>query len=57
MTYSQLFQILKELTSDRLQDDVTVQNSDTGEFYGVGDVAISEDDDVLDAGHIYLVVK
>lgn len=59
MKYRELKAQLEKFTEEQLDQDVTVYVSGEGEYFGlVQDFPIceSEADDVLDAGHKYLVI-
>ena len=55
MTYQGLKNRLEEMTSEELNNDVSICVG--GEFYELESVEISEDCDVLDDGHPYLFVE
>jgi hypothetical protein len=57
MTYKELIEELQKLPADRLNDTVTVYDSDRDEYVGVNhtSIALAEHNDVLDPGHLYLV--
>jgi len=59
MTYKQLIKSLMEIPAERLNDDVTVFDPDREDFCVVNHVELSDEktNDVLDAGHAYLVLK
>jgi len=59
MTYKQLIKSLMEIPAERLDDTVTVFDPDQDDFCGVNhlELATEETNDVLDAGHAYLVLK
>ena len=54
MTYRELIQELLALKPDQLDDDATVYIVD--EFYAVKRVFVTEEDDVLHAGHPFLAL-
>lgn len=59
MTYEELAEYIANLTTEQKQQDVTILVSGVNEYYPlVGDYpAVEADaDDVLDAGHPYLVI-
>jgi hypothetical protein len=58
MTYAELIAELQSLDPARLQDTVTVYVSSQDEFYAVNEfqIAVSDDNDVLDDGHAYLEI-
>ncbi len=57
MTYAELLVRIYNLSPERLQDTVTVWNSEIDEFQAVSAVDIADDNcDVLDTGHLFLVV-
>lgn len=58
MTYAELLAELQSLDPDRLQDTVTVYISDDDEFYAVKEmqIAVGDDNSVLDDGHAYLEI-
>jgi hypothetical protein len=53
MTYAQLQKILASVPSHKLDADVSIYAPD-GEFYPLAYVAVSNDNGVLDDGHLYL---
>lgn len=59
MTYRQLLQELQNLPEDRLNDTVTVHDPYEVEFIPVvhTNIASEIDNDVLDPGHLFLVLK
>ena len=48
-----------EIPADRLNDDVTVFDPDREDFCAINHLELSDEktNDVLDAGHAYLVLK
>jgi hypothetical protein len=59
MTYAELAKMISEMTSEQAGSDVTVFIRGVDEFYPLRDknpIAFSDVDDVLDAGHPFLVV-
>ena len=59
MTYRELAAlIMEEFNDDQLDMDVTVYNADQDEYFLLAEtpVAITSEDDVLDADHPYLIV-
>jgi hypothetical protein len=60
MTYRELLQILQGLSSEQLDQTVTIHKVDEDEFYHVaGDQLFAADEeeiDTLDHGHIYLEI-
>ena len=58
MTYAELLAELQSLDPDRLQDTVTVYVRGTDEFYAVNEfqIAVGDDNNVLDDGHAYLEI-
>ena len=54
MKYRELLEILSKLPKDRLEDDVTVYLAEDDEFLPIGYACISDDNSVLDEGHLYL---
>jgi hypothetical protein len=59
LTYRELIEKLKALPDARLDDNVTVYVSGVTEFYPLVEdypFLISEENDVLDAGHAYLAI-
>ena len=64
LTYGQLLERLYELTPEQLQQTVTVYNLDNDETFGMLDTDtagqehpqdVRPEQDVLDAGHFYLI--
>ena len=59
MKYADLFERLKRLNVEQLQQDVTVYDTQQDEFFALSEFSfrIADDNqDVLDVGHVYLVV-
>ena len=58
MTYRELLEELEELDDNRLDDDVAAHLIETDEFYPVHSVCVAVEDecDVLDQGHLILAV-
>ena len=52
MTYRIMSSILKNLTEEQLDDDVTIHLD--GEFFGRCNFAAHVGDDILHHGHVYL---
>ena len=59
MTYKELLETLQQLDPARLEDTVTVFDPYQDEYIAVVHAHESEeeDNDVLDPGHLYLVLK
>ena len=59
MTYKELLETLQNLPADRLNDTVTVYEPYEQEYIAVVHTATAqeEDNDVLDPGHLFLVLK
>jgi hypothetical protein len=59
MTYAELAEYMAGMTEEQLATDVTVFVHGVGEYYSLmpdSPVMQSEVDDVLTAGHVYLVI-
>jgi hypothetical protein len=57
MTYRKLRKYLQEMDDLRLDDDVTIYDSDRDEFLPANRVtAVDEDGDVLDEGHTIILI-
>jgi len=58
MTYRELLKELASLDDNRLDDDVAAHLIETDEFYPVHSVCVAVEDecDVLDQGHLILAV-
>ena len=56
MTYRQLFDYLKTLSKEDLAKNVTVFDSNSEEFMPVSSVKVTDEDDILDAGHPFLEI-
>jgi hypothetical protein len=54
ITYRQLIQRLPE---DRLDDNISVYDAEDGEYYPVQEIETEPEDDVLDKGHVFLIIK
>jgi hypothetical protein len=58
MTYHELFQVLRAMAPIRLHDTVTVYDREKDEYIAIdGRFETSDDHDVLDTGHLVLVLK
>jgi hypothetical protein len=59
MTYAQLIEALGTIPFDRLKETVTVFDPDRGDFCAINHLELADEktNDVLDAGHAYLVLK
>lgn len=57
MTYQQLLNQLSEFTPEQLQMDVTIYDPSSEEYFGIGNLRIAIDNDVLDNGHLYVELK
>jgi len=55
MMYRDLLLQLLQLNEEQLSQDVTILK-DT-EYYSVSEMSTSDNDDVLDSGHVYLTVE
>ena len=56
MTYRQLLEILKNMDSARLNDDIILEIEE-GEFYPIETAYNIEGSDVLDDGHLVLTIE
>ena len=56
-TYRDLLNVLKKIPNKRLDDNISVQDVEDDEYYPVQHIRIIENDDVLEAGSVYLVIK
>lgn len=58
MTYRTLLKLLQEAPPERLNDAVTLFDSNDGEFYSIDELVAADprEIDVLDEGHLYLTV-
>lgn len=57
LTYRQLRNTLNVMDPSHLEDTVTVYSEEEGEYYPVSEMRFSTEDDVLDAGHLYLILQ
>jgi len=55
VTYRQLLEAINRLPLDHLDDNISV-NTEEDEFIPVKKLAIQDEDDVLDKGHLYLIL-
>ena len=55
MTYKELKEKLDKLTEEQLMTDVTIFDTVERQFYGGIDFGITDESDVLDAGHPYFI--
>lgn len=58
MTYRELAALIMEFDDEQLDSDVTIYDSDQDEYVPLAytPLAITAEDDVLDANHPYLVI-
>lgn len=56
ITYRELLNKLNSFTNEQLDMTATIYISDSNEFYGVNQLKITTDTDVLDENHPYLSV-
>ena len=56
MTWEQLAAHIAVMDDSQKQGNVTVFDSNCGEFFGVRDYDITTEDDILDKNHPFLVV-
>jgi len=59
MTYKQLIKSLMEIPAERLDDTITVYDPDRDDYCAVNHVAVAveAENDVLDEGHTFLVLR
>lgn len=59
MTYRNLLKKLQEVVDSRLDDEVTIQDKSSDEFYPALTIKEAKEDtcDVLDEGHLYLTIE
>lgn len=56
MTYKQMLSFINELSDEQLEMDVTVYLETDDEFFPVLDFAVTDETDVLDTDHPYIVI-
>ena len=57
MTYQQLLEQLSMLSPKQLKQTVTLHDDFDGEYYPVAGTDVTDEDDVLDAGHFILIAE
>ncbi len=57
MTYKELKIHIEAMDKEQLNSDVTVYLTPVCEFFAAKNIAFSVEDDVLDKGHPFLIVK
>ena len=57
MTYKQLKSHIEVMDKEQLNQDVTLFNTETEEFYQVNDIDFIPETDVLDKNHPYLIFR
>lgn len=57
VTYRQLSKMILDLPKDHIDDDVTIFDPLLDEFFFILTTNIEETTDVLDKGHLYLVMR
>lgn len=57
MTYKELLEMLNELSSEQLNQTVTVHHHFSDEYYPINHFAITFDNDVLDDNHLVLTAE
>ena len=56
MTYKQLLAYLQAMSQERLDDNITIRDTDSDEYIPVQAIEVADVPDVLDKGHVYLVL-
>jgi hypothetical protein len=56
-SYRDLYNVLKTIPEDRLDDNISVRDAEEDEYYPVQHIGLVENDDVLETGSVYLVIK
>ena len=56
-SYRDLYNVLKTIPEDRLDDNISVQDAEDDEYYPVQHIKVIENDDVLQEGSVYLIIK
>ena len=56
MTYRQLLDYLQAMSQERLDDNITIRDTDSDEYIPVQAIEVVDVPDVLDKGHVYLVL-
>jgi hypothetical protein len=54
MTYRELLKLLAEMSEEILDQNVTVFDSESKEYYPMVKYSVTKEDDVLDKGHLFL---
>lgn len=54
LTYRKLLEYIQSLPEDNLDDNVSIFDVDSKEFYSAKRWKLMKDDDVLDKGHAYI---
>lgn len=57
MTYKELLEKLQNLTQEQLNQNVTMYDEKMDEFFALDDTGITDQDDVLDENHFFLILK
>ena len=57
MTYKELLEYLNELSTEQLNQTVTVYNAADDEYYPVNSCNVSLVDDVLDKDHFFIEIE
>lgn len=57
MTYQQLLDILQTLTHEQLKANLSIYDPTIDEYYTVSGFGITNEDEVLDKDHPYIILK
>jgi hypothetical protein len=57
MTYKQLFEYLKTLDREQMQMDVSIYDPTVDEYYPTVGFGITNETDVLDENHPFIILK
>jgi hypothetical protein len=56
-SYRDLYNVLKTIPEERLDDNISVRDAEDDEYYPVQEIRIMKNDNVLEKGSVYLVIK
>ena len=57
MQYKVLLTVLMQMTDEQLEQDITVLDKNTDEYFPVGSIVKETETDVLDKGHVVLTIN
>jgi hypothetical protein len=56
-SYRDLYNVLKTIPEERLDDNISVRDAEDDEYYPVQEIRIMKNDNVLEKGSVCLIIK